>query len=252
MQFRRNPVLFSAVPTALPASTGRRNGAPLYRLLYPLCLILLALILTPGFSRAASFHYDAYLSGVPIGSAVVLIELDAQDYRISGTASSQGVAHLFSDWRSDFLAAGTVSAGHPMLSAYAYDEREKKKHRVLWLSEGTVRQVKNGRVRPAHPKHAGMDVLTAFFLQADCWKERQLHTGRYSYRVTGRQSAKQDGCHFEITDSDGDRNRVHVRFGEHNGWRVPIEATTRGLLRGRILLRDQPAAMADLTLAERQ
>jgi hypothetical protein len=182
-------------------------------------------------------HYDAFLSGIPIGSAVVEISISDHAYRVSGTASSQGVAHLFSDWRSDFLAAGRFQHEKPVLTSFAYDEREKKKHRVLWLSADTVRHVKNGLVRASHPVQGGTDILTAFFLQADCWNERQLHTGRYDYRVTGRPSSETDGCHFEVSDEEGDRSRFHVRFGEQDGLRVPIEARTKGLLRGRIKLR---------------
>ncbi len=204
---------------------------------FAIAALLPGLILSVNPARAATLHYDAFLSGLPIGSAVVDISVSKDAYRIAGTAASQGVAHLFSDWRSDFLAAGQLQNGTPALASYAYDEREKKKHRVLWLSAGTVRHVKNGQVRPSHPVRTGTDILTAFFLQGDCWRDRQLHTGRYSYRVTGRSSSEGDGCHFEVSDSDGDRSRFHVRFGEHDGIRVPIEARSKGLLRARIKLR---------------
>ena len=213
-------------------------------------LLILAQVSLP--TSAATLHYDAYLSGIPVGSAVVEIDLGVNAYRISGVAHSQGVAHLLSDWRSDFLATGHLRDQAPILTAYAYDERERKKHRVLWLADGQVRHVKNDQVRPAHPVRPGTDILTAFFLQADCWREKALHTGRFDYRIRGRPSSKAGGCHFELQDSDGERSRFHVRFGRHQGLRVPIDASTSGLLRGRIKLRTAggaPATEPDVLMA---
>jgi hypothetical protein len=181
----------------------------------------------------------------------VTIDQTANTYRITGTASSQGVAHVFSDWRTDFLAAGEILGGTPLLTMYAYDERERAKHRVLWLSAGRVSHVKNGQVRPSHAVSTGTDILTAFFVQPDCWTDRQLHTGRFSYRITGRPSRQDGGCHFEVTDSDGDRSRFHVRFGMREGRRVPVEAITKGLVRGRIKLRRAVEPSAEVLMAER-
>lgn len=207
--------------------------------------LLIVVLLSAAPIRAATLHYDAYLSGIPVGTAIVEITVSADSYRISGTAFSHGVAHLFSDWRSDFVAAGYLQHGAPTLTAYAYDERDKQKQRVLWLSDGTVRQVKNGQVRRSHPARAGTDIVTAFLLQGGCWKDRRLHTGRHSYRLSGRPASDAGGCHFEVTDDDGERSRFHVRFGEHEGLRVPIEARTKGLLRGRIKLRTAPRHDSD-------
>ena len=259
MQFRRNPA------NSQPENTGRPDGAPVHRSLIQSIGLLgvfffvgatsAVAITTAGASaRATHLHYDAFLSGVPIGTAIVTVDVDSGRYRISGTARSQGVAHLFSGWRSDFLAVGMIEAGQPVLGAYAYDEREKKKHRVLWLTDGTVRQVKNNEVRPSRPTQTGTDILTAFFLAPDCWSDRQLHTGRYSYRITGKPSKHPDGCHFVVTDDDGDRSRFHVRFGEFNGLRVPVEATTRGFLRGSVRLRtgQEKQTTVDVQLADRQ
>jgi len=243
MQFRRNLTAFFRA-----CSGKRRLNDAASRAIF---IALLALLLSASPTRAATLHYDAYLSGLPIGSAIVEIERTEHAYRVSGTASSQGVAHLFSDWHSDFLAAGRLHNGDPILTDYAYDEREKAKHRVLWLSEGTVRHVKNDQVRPSHPVRTGTDILTAFFIQPDCWADRQLHTGRYSYRVTGRPSRQAAGCHFEVTDSDGDRTRIHVLFGQHEGRRIPIEVRSKGLIRGRITLRPVSEQAAGMLLAER-
>jgi hypothetical protein len=234
MRFRRNS-------TSSQPSIGREHHHGASRPTSA-ALLILALVSLP--TSAATLHYDAYLSGIPVGSAVVEIDLDVHAYRISGVAHSLGVAHLFSDWRSDFLAAGHLQDHIPMLTAYAYDERESTKRRVLWLTDGKVRHVKNDQVRPAHPVRSGADILTAFFLQADCWREKTLHTGRFDYRIRGRPSSRAGGCYFELQDSDGDRSRFHVRFGRHQGLRVPIEASTRGLLRGRIKLRTARGARA--------
>ena len=194
--------------------------------------------LCAGAATAATLEYEAHLSGVPVGTATLIITTDDSAYRIAGNAVAGGVAHLFSNWRSDFTARGRLSAGKPLLLSYAYAEQEKKKHRALRVSDGRVDQVKDGQVRPSHEVPPGTDILTAFFLQGDCWRERRLHTGRFSYRISGRPTSEPDTCHFVISDDDGDRTRVRVRFGEHEGYRVPVRITARsGLLRGSVSLK---------------
>lgn len=165
MQFRRNRT------RSHTTISGKRHDASFRLIPRAASLMLIAFSsLSPGLLpggnsvHAAPLHYDAFLSGLPIGSAVVVIDLTTADaYRISGSATSQGIAHLFSDWRADFLAAGRLRAGTPMLTTYAYDERERKKQKVLRLSGGTVIEVKDNQVRRSHPAHTGTDILTAFF-----------------------------------------------------------------------------------------
>jgi hypothetical protein len=54
-----------------------------------------------------------------------------------------------------------------------------------------------------------------------------------------------------VTDSDGDRTRIHVLFGQHEGLRIPVEVRSKGLIRGRITLRPVSEQAAGMLLAER-
>jgi hypothetical protein len=206
------------------------------------CLYILTLSLSSSPAISATLIYDAFLSGVPVGTAHIELTRTEHDYRIAGTAQAGGPAHLFSNWQSDFHAAGQINAGLPELRTYAYDERERKRQRVLWLQDGTVQQVKNDQVRATLPALSGTDVLTAFFMDPGCWPDRLLHTGRFNYQARGRPAKQPDSCLFRITDDDGDEVRVHVRFGTRHRLRIPITVSTRGPLRGSIRLRAEPAA----------
>lgn len=236
MQFRRNSCLEE------PAN-GRLSS--FYRALSA-CLSLL-LASTLAWSATTTLSYDAFLNGVPVGSASVLIEQADHGYRIAGTASTNGAARLLSDWRSDFIASGQLHNGQPQLSAYAYHEYERRKQHVLQIADNRVAQVKNGKVRPSRKVHPGTDILTAFFIDPGCWQEKVLHTGRSAYRVTGTPHAS-GACLLTIIDDDGDRDRVLVEFGTYKGRRVPVRAWTRGFIRGSIRLRVDDEA---LLLAER-
>jgi len=228
-------------------NTARRKagGRQRFRGVVFCCGLLAAM---PGLLSAGTttFLYDAFLSGVPVGTATLTIIRDERSYRIAGTASAGGVAHLVSNWRSDFHAFGRVEKGKPLLVSYAYDERERTKQRVLWLHDGLVRQVKNDQVRASFPALAGTDVLTAFFIDPGCWTDRLLHTGRFNYRIQGRPAKEADACRFEIIDDDGERLRVDILFDNHEGLRVPVRVSSRGLLRGSIRLRQasQPLLIA--------
>ncbi len=202
-----------------------------------LTAVLLLAMPWSAMANATTLHYDAFLAGVKIGTATVTVERTQNTYRINGEAAANGVAYLFSDWRSEFYAGGSFVSGAPQLESYGYDERERRKHRILEISNGEVRQRKNGKPRPVRPLLGGLDVLTAFFIAPDCWQEQLLHTGRYNYWIRGRPSSRAGWCRFEVTDDDGDRDRVQVEFEDYQGVRLPVRMTTEGLLRGSVRLR---------------
>ena len=195
-------------------------------------------------ASAASLQYQAYFAGLKVGSATVQVERGVNHYRISGAAAARGVAHVFSDWASEFYAEGHIDSGAPALLSYGYEERERNKHSILRIQHGQVNQTRNGKIRPARPIPAGLDVLSAFFVDPGCWPSRQLHTGRHSYRLKGRPSTVEGGCLFQVEDDDGDIEKLHIIFAERDGIQVPIRLSTRGLLRGSILLQgDEPDAL---------
>lgn len=200
-------------------------------------LSVIGLLWSPPYSDAATYRYEAYFAGFKVGSAVVIVERDRNGYRIEGSAAARGVAAFFSDWQSDFYASGVFDDFAPELLTYGFDERTRKKRRVLKLVDGWVEVSRNGQVRPPVPMLEGLDVLTAFFIVPACWPSQLLHTGRYNYWVDGRPG-NPDGCDFEVRDDDGDRSRVRLQFEEHHGTLVPVRLSTVGLLKGRILLRE--------------
>jgi hypothetical protein len=197
--------------------------------------------------HAATLHYEAFLGGLPVGDAIVVVQRADPVYRISGSASVTGVAHLLSDWRSRFYASGRLVDGAPYLEAYGYDERDGDKHRVLELRDGMVTTTKNGRPRARFPVLGGLDVLTAFFVTPGCWQEKLLHTGRFKYSVVGTPSSNESHrCRFLVRDDDGDENRVVVVFSRVQGMLLPEALYTFGVLRGRVVLRRvDPGAESD-------
>jgi hypothetical protein len=196
-------------------------------------------LLSPSLA-AATYHYEAYFAGLRVGSAIVEVDRDSLRYQIKGSAAARGVATFFSDWQSEFYATGVFADSAPELLTYGYDERERKKRRILRLADGTVETTRNGKARPAMPVLDGLDVLTAFFIVPACWDTQVVHTGRYNYRLDGRR-ARQEGCDFQVRDDDGDRSRVNIRFGEHQGHLVPTRLSTGVLLKGRIILKRSEA-----------
>jgi len=200
-------------------------------------MVLLISLLVVAPAEAATLHYDAYVAGIKVGAATVTIDRDRERYRITGDAAAGGVAHLFSDWRSEFHAGGQFIDGYPELNEYGYDERERKKRRILTLEDGLIVQTKNGEPRPPVPLLDGLDVLTAFFITPACWGDQLLHTGRFNYRISGRATRAEGGCQFRVLDDDGDEDRVHIVFGSYQGQTVPVRMTTGGLLRGRVVLK---------------
>ncbi len=198
---------------------------------------LVCLLLSPQSVSAATLHFDAYFAGLKVGAAFVNVERSADDYRIRGNAAARGVAYVFSDWQSEFYAEGRFDAGKPELVRFGYEEQERNKHRILRIENGSMRQIRNGKVRPPRSVLDGLDVLSAFFLEPDCWESRLLHTGRHNYWITGRPSKIEGGCLFQVEDDDGDRQKIHIVFEDREGLRVPVKLTTLGVLRGTILLR---------------
>jgi len=202
-------------------------------------------------ATAATFHYDGMIAGVIVATARVQVDRDVSAYRISGTAATNGVARLLSDWTSEFYAEGGIEQERARLRRYGYDEREGKRLHSLSLDNGRVTQTRNGRARPPRPAIDGLDVLSAFFVEGGCWARRVLHTGRHAYLLEGRPSPHGESCDFRITDDDGERNRVRVTFGVHEGLTIPVRVVLQGWPGGRVVLRESNGAVEAATLGSR-
>jgi hypothetical protein len=216
----------------------QRQKRPIRHAVHTSTTLLIALLVALCHpARAETFHYDAQVAGIPVGSAAVSIDQDEDGYRIRGTASVRGAAYFVSDWHSDFHASGRMTDGFPHLETYGYEEQDDGKHRELTLTGGIVHITKNGRPRARFPAHGGLDVLTAFFIAPQCWPAQRLHTGRFDYVVRGMPADQPGSCRFEIEDNDGDTGAVVVTFERHAGRLVPAALHLLGPLPGRIMLR---------------
>lgn len=102
--------------------------------------------LNDGKSQAASLtatpknrllHYDAYLSGVHVGSARIYLDTTANAYRIAGSARSEGLWERFQQWRAEFAAQGVRQATLPKPSRFTATQTTPKKQRELVVERMT-------------------------------------------------------------------------------------------------------------------
>ena len=198
-----------------------------------------------------TLRYEGFVAGVKAATATVHVRRGPDGYEVLGDAEARGIARLFGDWRSDFFAVGRLVGATPELVEYGYVEREGRKYRDVYLSEGLVRVIKNGNPRPTHPVLPGVDVLTAAFIRPTCDARQVLHTGRRSYRLSRIGQAIDGGCRYLVVAGDGDRYKVRIQYGAVGALTVPVRFTVAGFPQGKIILVDgdeQPHAEAPATV----
>ncbi len=214
---------------------------------------------------ATLLRYDAFVGGAKVGEAQVHVIIDEGSYRIEGSARTRGLLDTFSNWRNRFSARGGLNSARGGLDSarggkgeapggvgdqgirplsFSYLEKDRDRRREVLVQEGTLRVVKNGKVRPSRPAPAGFDVLTGLFVLPSCAGDQLLHTGRHHYRLT-RLESKPGRCRYVVMDDDNDRYEVSVAFTNRGGVVVPHRVVVDGFLSGTVVLRDAEVAVGE-------
>ena len=216
-----------------------------------LCFAFSAMAGTEPSTAAALLRYDAFVGGAKVGEARIHVVIDGGSYQIQGSARTRGLLDTFSNWRNRFSARGGIAKARGGLEdrgilplSFSYLEKDRDKRREVLVQEGTLRVVKNGKVRATRPAPAGFDVLTGLFVLQSCAGDQLLHTGRHHYRLT-RLESKPGRCRYVVMDDDEDRYEVSVAFTNRGGIVVPHRVDVDGFLSGTVLLRDAEVAVGE-------
>jgi len=210
--------------------------------------VAIALLLAAGplSARETTLGYDAYVGGSKVGGAEVTIEKGVANYAISGSAWTIGVLNFLTRWESIFSAAGRIDDAGPITDTYSWVERARDKVKELFLSDGHLTYVKNGRTRsPQAP--TSVDLLSALFVTPGCAAAGpQVHNGKdlYAVKLTQRETLEANAqgdaterCVFEVSDSDNERINATIWLGQIDGLTVPLRLDLAGAVEGTLKLR---------------
>lgn len=212
------------------------------------CALIVALLLAAGplSARETTLGYDAFVGGAKVGGAEVTIEKDTASYAISGTAWTIGLLNFITQWQSIFSAAGRIEDTGPVADSYSLIEHARDKVKELFLADGHLTYVKNGRTRtPQAP--SSLDLLSALFVNQGCAAAGpQVHNGKDLFAVklthqetlaAARHNGATERCDFEISDSDNERIDATIWLGQVNGLTVPLRLDLAGAVEGTFKLR---------------
>jgi len=208
-----------------------------YRHLAAALALVLGLLPSPG--HGATFHYQAFLAGLEVGTAQIEVELDLRRYTVTGRARSRGAMDALSPWRARFEAVGRYGPAAVAGEWFGYRAEEPDRIRQVWVSGGVLREIRDGQRRDDRQAFPGADLLTALFVAPRCPPTRQLHSGRSGYRLSDGAAAG-DRCSYRVTDDEGGAYRVRFAFGDRQGLRVPLRIEVEGMLTGQLVLVDRP------------
>ncbi len=191
------------------------------------CAAAAVAMLGAGHSHGLYLEYQAFIAGTRAGTAQVHIERDAGRYAVHGAIATQGLWHRLAPWRARFAVDGWLQGGLARPVQLGLQEWARRKERTIHVAKGTLRQLRNGRLRPQRPAPPGVDIVSALWAGGQCQAEQVLNNGRHVYAMTRRRHrVRGDGserCDYDIVDDDGGRFRGWVELGERHGWRVPLE-----------------------------
>lgn len=199
----------------------------------------LLLGLLPSLGYGATFHYQAFLAGLEVGTAQVEVALETPRYTVTGRARTRGAMEALSPWRARFEAVGRYAPEEVEGEWFGYRAEEPDRIRQVWVSDGVLREIRDGRRRDDRPAFPGADLLTALFVAPRCPPTRELHSGRSGYRLSDGIVAG-DRCSYRVTDDEGGLYRVRFDFGDRQGLRVPLRIEVEGMLTGQLVLVDRP------------
>ena len=192
---------------------------------------------TLAVTDSTTLIYDTFKGKSRVGGATVVIRRDDSSYEISGQAWTEGIAKLFSDWESDFVAAGKIESGRPVLKQYSLIQRMRNKIRKIFFRDGQTQFVKESGSRIIDNPPSSSDFITALFLTQDCRSHDEVHNGKDAFRIelTDIRNVESNGatetqCTFEVTDEDNDRTTATIRLGDFDGIVIPVHMDFTGAL----------------------
>ena len=208
------------------------SGAPRCSWRAPVGVLLLgglASIHALGATPSDSLHltYQAFIAGTKAGTAHIHVEHGADGYAVRGDIATQGLWDRLAPWRSRFAVVGRVEDERVAPTELGVQEWARRKERTIHVAHGTLRQLRNGRLRPQRPAPPGVDLMSALWAGGQCEAEQVLNNGRHFYAMTRhRHEVQPDGserCDYHIVDDDGEAFQGWVELGERHGRRVPTE-----------------------------
>lgn len=210
--------------------------------------VAIALLLAAGplSAHETTLGYDAYIGGAKVGGAEVTIDKGVANYAISGTAWTIGALNFITQWQSIFSAAGRFEDNSPVTDTYSLIERARDKVKELFLADGHLTYVKNGRTRtPQAP--SSVDLLSALFVTPGCAAAgSQVHNGKdlYAVKLTKQETltattlgGATERCVFEVSDADNERINATIWLGLVDGLTVPLRLDLAGAVEGTLKLR---------------
>ena len=195
-------------------------------------------------------EYRVFIRGVRVGAAFIRAETGGGHYRVCGRMQTTDIWARIAPWESRFDVRGRIEQERVVPEELRVHERaRKKRERTVHVTEGVLRQVRDGEILEDAPAPDGVDLMSFFWVTARCDPELVLNNGRKSYVMALRERARADDgaetCDYEMLDEDGDASPARFVIVDLYGRRIAQFVTMPAVLRRQLRLVD--ASIADDT-----
>lgn len=192
---------------------------------------------------ALQLEYKVFIRGVRVGDAHVLAETGGGRYRVCGSMQTTDVWARIVPWEARFDVRGRIEEASAVPETFRMRELERRKRgRVIHVTDGVLRQVRNGEPLEDQPAPEGVDLMSFFWVTARCDAELVVNNGRKSYAMVLRErNVGDDGterCDYEVPDDDGKASPARFDIISRHGRRVPQTVTVPAKLRRQLRLVD--------------
>ena len=197
----------------------------------------------PEDALTLDLEYKVFIRGVRVGAAHIRAEIGGGHYRVCGHMHTTDIWARIAPWESLFDVRGRIEEQRAVPEELLLHERaRKKRERTVRVTDGVLRQVRDGETQEDAPAPDGVDLMSFFWMTVRCDAELVLNNGRKSYAMVLREhNLADDGtetCDYEILDDDGDASPARFVIVERHGRRVAKTVTIPAALRRQLRLVD--------------
>lgn len=208
----------------------------------------------PADSLSLDLEYKVFVRGVRVGAAHIRSETSGGRYRVCGLMHTTNVWARIAPWESRFDVRGRIEEERAVPEElHVHTRAGKKRDRRIHVTDGVLRQVREGETQEEVPAPEGVDFVSFFWVTALCDAELVLNNGRRLYPMMLRERMLADDgtetCDYEVLDDDGDASPAGFVVVERHGRRVAKTVNMPAKLRRQLRLVDasvsndaQPAA----------